>query len=105
VRRSTSSLLPALRNTNSDSKKLEGWPITFRHLGKAGYETTLYAANQSAREKWLQYIDDAQQKLRSRADFLNTTVLSQGFFGATNKVNCVAPFGKSQRVSYLVSVG
>ena len=93
VKRSSSSLIPALRPAATDPKKGEGWPITFRHLGKAGYELTLYAANQAGRQKWLEYIDSAQQKLRGRADFLNTTVLSSNFFTAANKVNCVAPFG------------
>lgn len=93
VKRSSSSLLPALRANAGDTKKGEGWPITFRHLGKAGYELTLYAANQVARQKWLEFIDAAQQKLRARAEFLNTTVISSNFFTATNKVNCVAPFG------------
>jgi len=93
VKRSSSSLLPALR-TGNETKKGEGWPITFRHLGKNGYELPLYAANQSARQKWLEYIDSAQQRLRGRADFLNTTVISCGYFSGQNKVNCVAPFGK-----------
>jgi RHO1 GDP-GTP exchange protein 1/2 len=93
VKRTSSSLLPSIRNNASADKKGEGWPITFRHLGKAGYDITLYAANQAARQKWLEFIDTAQQRLRSRADFLNTLVISSGFFSATNKVNCLAPFG------------
>ncbi len=56
---------------------------------------TLYATNQSARQKWLEYIDAAQQRLRARADFFSTSVISSGFFTASNKVNCVAPFGMS----------
>lgn len=93
MKRSSSSLLPALRNNAGDTKK-EGWPITFRHLGKAGYELTLYASNQAGRQKWLEFIDTSQQKLRARAEFLNTTVVSSNFFTTTNKVNCVAPFGR-----------
>jgi RHO1 GDP-GTP exchange protein 1/2 len=99
VKRSSSSLLPALRNNNAEARRGEGWPITFRHLGKAGYELTLYANTQVGRQKWLEHIDGAQQKLRARADFLNTTVISAGFFTAINKVNCVAPFGKSMSVA------
>jgi hypothetical protein len=98
VKRSSSSILPALRNTGNEAKKGDGWPITFRHLGKNGYELTLFASNQSGRQKWLEFIDTAQQRLRARADFLNTTVLTSGFFSGTNKVNCVAPFGKSGRI-------
>jgi len=99
MKRSSSSLLPALR-ASDNTKKGEGWPITFRHLGKLGYELTLYAANQSARQKWLEFIDDAQQRLRARADFLNTTVLSAGFFSASNRVNCVAPFDGGRKLIY-----
>ena len=75
VKRSSSSILPSIRTNNSDTKKDPGWPITFRHLGKNGYELTLYAANQAARKKWLEFIDNAQQRLRARADFFNTTVI------------------------------
>lgn len=91
VKRTSSSLLPGVRN-NEASK--QGWPITFRHLGKAGYELTVYASNQAARKKWLEYIDSAQQRLRARADFFNTTVISSNFFGGANHINCVTPFGK-----------
>ena len=94
MKRSSSSILPALRSNNSDAKKGEGWPITFRHLGKNGYDLTLYAANQAARQKWLEFIDAAQQRLRARADFLNTTVIPSNFMTATNKVNCAAPLGR-----------
>ncbi|KAK3365229.1 CNH domain-containing protein [Lasiosphaeria ovina] len=99
VKRSSSSLLP-LRNSGSDAKKGEGWPITFRHLGKNGYELTLYASNQLARQKWLEFIDTAQQRLRARADFLSTTVLSTNFFSGPNKVNCVAPFDGGRKLIY-----
>jgi hypothetical protein len=100
IRRSTSSLLPALRTQTMDSKKGEGWPITFRHLGKMGYELTLYASNQAARQKWLEYIDAAQTKLRAHADFFNTTIISSNFFTAVNKVNCVAPFDGGRKLIY-----
>lgn len=92
-RRSTSGLLPNIRN--EVGKKGEGWPITFKHMGKMGYELTLYASTQTGRQKWLEFIDAAQQKLRARVDFLNTTMISQAFFTGVNKVNCVAPFGQS----------
>ncbi|KAK3330487.1 CNH domain-containing protein [Apodospora peruviana] len=99
VKRSSSSILPALRS-GSDTKKGEGWPITFRHLGKNGYECTLYATNQSARQKWLEHIDNAQQRLRGRTDFLNNTILSHGFFSSVNRVNCVAPFDGGRKLVY-----
>lgn len=94
IKRSSSSLIPSIRANNADNKKGEGWPITFRHLGKAGYELTLFASNQAARKKWLEFIDNAQQRLRGRADFFNTNAISSNFFAGTNQVNCVTPFGE-----------
>lgn len=94
IKRSSSSLIPSIRTNTTDSKKGEGWPITFRHLGKAGYELTLFASNPAARKKWLEFIDQAQQRLRGRADFFNTSIISSSFFAGTNHVNCVAPFGE-----------
>jgi hypothetical protein len=92
VKRASSNL--PFRGNNADKKTSEGWPITFRHLGKNYYEQVLYASNQSARQKWLEFIDAAQQRLRSRADFFNVNTLSQNFFQAGNLVNAVTPYGK-----------
>ncbi|KAK4649244.1 RHO1 GDP-GTP exchange protein 2 [Podospora bellae-mahoneyi] len=97
VKRTSSSLLP-LRAAN-DTKKGE-WPVTFRHLGKNGYELTLYASSQSGRQKWLEFIDAAQSKLRARADFFNTTVISSGFFSPQNKINCITPFDGGRKLIY-----
>ena len=99
VKRTSSSLLP-LRNAGAEPRKGEGWPITFRHLGKAGYELTLYAATQMARQKWLEFIDTAQQRLRARADFLNINVIPTKFTTATNKVNCAAPYDGGRKLIY-----
>ncbi|PON21153.1 hypothetical protein TGAM01_v210001 [Trichoderma gamsii] len=100
VKRSASSLLPAIRTNAGDAKKGEGWPITFRHLGKAGYELTVYASNQAARKKWLEHIDASQQRLRARADFFTTNIISSNFFVGTNQVNCVSPFDGGRKLLY-----
>nr|AFO69311.1 Rho guanyl nucleotide exchange factor [Aciculosporium take] len=100
VRRSSSSLIPSIRANSTDTKKGEGWPITFGYLGKAGYYVTLYASNQAARKKWLEFIDNAQQRLRARADFFNTTVISSNFFIGTNHINCVSPFDGGRKLLY-----
>lgn len=93
VKRPSSSLIPGARSNTSDAKK-EGFPITFKHLGKAGYELTLYATTSGARKKWLESIGQQQELLRARGNFYNKNVLSSNFFTNTNKVNCIAPFGK-----------
>jgi hypothetical protein len=94
VKRPSSSLIPGAKNAANDSSKKEGFPITFKHLGKGGYELTLYASTQGARKKWMEHIGEQQLILRKRGDFYNRSILSNNFFSAANRVNCVAPFGK-----------
>ena len=93
AKRPSSSLIPGAKSTTSEPNKKEGFPITFRHLGKGGYELTLYANTQGARMKWMEHIGDQQLILRKRGDFYNRSILSSAFFSAANRVNCVAPFG------------
>jgi len=95
VKRPSSSLIPGAKANAADNSKKEGFPITFRHLGKGGYELTLYANTQGARKKWMEYIGEQQYILRKRGDFYNRSILSNNFFSAVNRVNCVAPFGIS----------
>lgn len=100
IKRPTSNLIPGTsRTSTNDSNKKEGWPITFKHLGKGGYDVTLYASSQSVRQKWMEFIGTQQQLLRKRGDFYNRFILSSNFFTAANRVNCVAPFGMFDRVS------
>ncbi|RYP35489.1 hypothetical protein DL766_002500 [Monosporascus sp. MC13-8B] len=96
----TSSSLPSLGGKANEKKTGEGWPITFRHLGRNFYEQVLYASNQAARKKWLEYIDAAQQRLRARADFFNITTVSTGFFQTGNQVNAVTPFDGGRKLIY-----
>jgi len=95
-KRTPSSLIPL--RASSEQKKANEWPITFRHLGRNGYELTLYASNQAVRKKWLEHIDTQQQRIRGRADFFTTSVVSHGFFTTGNRVNCVVPFGESLKM-------
>lgn len=98
VKRPSSSLLPSTGKT-TDGKK-DGYPITFRHIGKVGYELTLYAGTPGSRKKWMEKIGDQQELLRKRGDFYNKTPLSEKFFPATNKVNCVAVFDGGRKLVY-----
>jgi hypothetical protein len=97
VKRPSSSLIPGAKTTTTDSKK-DGYPITFRHLGKGGYELTLYSLTAAGRSKWMEHIGEQQAILRKRGDFYNRATLSSGFFSSMNRVNCVAPFGLSSHV-------
>ncbi|OBT77647.1 hypothetical protein VF21_03737 [Pseudogymnoascus sp. 05NY08] len=104
VKRPTSSLLPGNKSNTADTTK--GFPISFRHLGrKGGYELTLFASTAGSRKKWLEYIDEQQEKLRARGDFYNKTTLSAGFFTAMNRVNCAAPFDGGRKLIYGTDTG
>ncbi|KAI0845865.1 CNH-domain-containing protein [Daldinia vernicosa] len=98
IKRASSNL--PFRGKDSDKKSGEGWPITFRHLGKNYYEQVLYASNQTARKKWLEFIDSAQQRLRARADFFNVNTLSSDFFQTGNLVNAVTPFDGGRKLIF-----
>jgi hypothetical protein len=94
VKRPSSSLIPGSSKSNTtDNTKKDVWPMTFRHLGKGGYELTLYASTPGVRKKWMEYIGDQQALLRARGNFYNRSTLSNNFFSAINRVTCVAPFG------------
>ncbi|KAI1154058.1 CNH domain-containing protein [Nemania diffusa] len=98
VKRASSNL--PFRGSNTDKKTSEGWPVTFRHLGRNYYEQVLYASNQAARQKWLEFIDTAQQRLRARGDFFNVAILSHNFFQANNLVNTVTPYDGGRKLIY-----
>ena len=85
----------ALAAPKANPAAKEGYPITFRHLGKGGYELTLYALSHIQRRKWMEHIEGQQSKLRERSNFYTKTVLCNGFFTSVNKVNCLVPIGES----------
>lgn len=94
-KRPSSSLLSNKATANPPSTK-DGLPITFRHLGKGGYEQTLYATSPTQRRKFIEMVEEQQRKLRERnSNFYNKTVLCEKFFTAINRVNCLVPIGKS----------
>ncbi|RKF80904.1 Rho1 guanine nucleotide exchange factor 1 [Golovinomyces cichoracearum] len=97
-KRPSSSLKPGTKSINSDASKKEGFPITYRHLGKGGYELTLYASTAGSRSKWMEYIGEQQASLRKRGDFYNRYVISNDFFSSSNRVNCVAPFDGGRKL-------
>lgn len=96
-KRPSSSLIPgaktALNAPRTAPTGKEGFPITFKHLGKGGYELTLYAMSHIQRRKWMEHIEGQQSKLRERSNFYTKTVLCDGFFTLNNRVNCLVPIG------------
>lgn len=104
AKRPSSSLIPGSRtNTMTGSlrpepNKQQGHPLTFRHLGKAGYEITLYASSQIMREKWMKTVEEQKDSLRQRSNIFTKTILNEGFFNQGMKINCCVPFGKSNNI-------
>lgn len=72
----------------------EGFPITFKHLGRPQYEITLYALSIVQRRKWMEHIASQQRKLRDRPSVYAQTILCHTFFTSANSVNCLVPIGK-----------
>ncbi len=98
TKKSTSSLIPSTRSqtmtaTKTDPKQ-QGYPITFKHLGKGGYELTLYCSSQIQQQKWMEHIDAQQRTLRERSNIFTKSVLNEGFFTAAIRVNCCVPIGE-----------
>lgn len=99
AKRPSSSLIPGSRSVSGivpkqEPNKQSGYPITFRHLGRGGFESTLYATSPIQREKWLKMVDNQQQILRERSNIFSKTVINEGFFSAGLRVNCCVPIGE-----------
>ena len=103
-KRPSSSLIPgakaAINGPKAAGGAKEGFPMTFRHIGKGGFELTLYAGSTIARRKWMENIETQQAKLRARGDFYTKTVLCDNFFTNAHKVNCLVPIGKFTVTSF-----
>jgi hypothetical protein len=76
-----------------DAAKPQTFPLTFKHLGKGGYEQTLFASTQISQQKWMEHIDSQQRTLKERSNIFTQTILSEGFFSAAARVTCCVPLG------------
>ncbi|KAL1991752.1 hypothetical protein VTN49DRAFT_5060 [Thermomyces lanuginosus] len=98
AKRSSSGLIPGKTTTNNQTTQKE-LPITFRHLGKGGYDITLYATSQTQRKKFIEMVEEQQRKLRERnSNFYNKTILCEGFFSSLNRVNCLVPIDGGRKL-------
>lgn len=81
-------------------KNKQGFALTFIHLGRRGYQLTLWASTWTTRKKWLDKIEERQHELRERSLVFETLPLSAGYFVGTNRLTCAAPFDNGNRVVY-----
>ncbi|KAL1971027.1 hypothetical protein VTN77DRAFT_2861 [Rasamsonia byssochlamydoides] len=99
-KRPSSSLIPGNKTTNNPpTNPKDGLPITFRHLGKGGYDQTLYATSHTQRKKFIEMVEEQQRKLRERnSNFYSKTVLCENFFTTVNRVNCLVPIDGGRKL-------
>ena len=97
-KRPSSSLIPGVKGAPAAAKATggakDGFPITFRHIGKAGFDLTLHAPSMIQRRKWMEAIEQQQEKLRARGDFYTKTILCENFFTSAHRINCLVPIGQ-----------
>ncbi|GAA5858311.1 hypothetical protein JCM8547_004643 [Rhodosporidiobolus lusitaniae] len=102
---STTKLLPssatsAVPPPGVDKNNKQGFALTFIHLGRRGYQITLWASTWTTRKKWLEKIEERQNELRERSLVFETLPLSAGYFVGTNRLTCAAPFDNGNRMVY-----
>lgn len=99
TKRPSSSMIPGTRNiTSATTGKEQGYPLTFKRLGKGGYELTLFCVSPIQREKWMEHIHAQQEKLRERSNIFTKTNISEGFFTSAVRVNCCVPIDGARKL-------
>ena len=105
AKRPSSSLIPGVKATPNGPKAAggakEGFPMTFRHIGRGGFDLTLFATSHVSRRKWMEAVEAQQAKLRDRGNFFTKSVLCDDYFTSAHKVNCLVPIGKPTSLSVL----
>ncbi|KAL2820490.1 CNH domain-containing protein [Aspergillus cavernicola] len=100
AKRPSSGILANRAAANPPATK-DAFPITFRHLGKGGYEQTLYGTTPTQRKKFLELVHEQQTKLRERnSNFYTKNIICAKFFNAVNRVNCLVPIDGGRKLVY-----
>lgn len=98
AKRPSSGLIPGARAAINGPKVTpsakDGYPITFKHIGRGGYDQTLYALSHIQRRKWMEHVESQQSKLRERGNFYTKTILCDDYFNHLHRINCLVPVGK-----------
>ncbi|GAB7357335.1 hypothetical protein MBLNU459_g8289t1 [Dothideomycetes sp. NU459] len=106
TKRPSSSMIPGARTiTASTTNKDQGYPLTFKRLGKGGYELTLFCSFPVQREKWIDLIANQQVKLRERSNIFTKTNINEGYFNSSNRVNCCVPIDGARKLVFGTDFG
>lgn len=103
AKRPSSSMIPGVGRTATRAPINEqGYPITFKGLGKGGYELTLFCTSQAQREKWMEHIMNQKEKLSERHKIFTMAKLNEGYFNASAnmgvRVNCCRPIDGGRKL-------
>lgn len=97
-KRPSSSMIPGARAMTNVAPKEQGYPLTFRRLGKGGYELMLFCTSHIQQKKWMEHIHTQQEKLRERSNVFTKTNISENFFSAAIRVNCCVPIDGGRKL-------
>ncbi|PRT56608.1 Rho1 guanine nucleotide exchange factor 1 [Wickerhamiella sorbophila] len=76
------------------------FPLTFQHIGRRGYELTLYGPNFQARKTWVDLITKQQEQQRKQADVYSQHILQSNFFRASLRINCAKTYDGGRKILY-----
>ncbi|KAK5109882.1 hypothetical protein LTR62_006489 [Meristemomyces frigidus] len=89
----------SMTGKNNSSADAPGvYPITFKGLGKGGYELTLYCQSQIMREKWMGCILEQKEKLAERHRIFKMEKVCSGMFSSGVKINCCRPIDGGRKL-------
>lgn len=97
--------IAAVPSRSNDATKQQGYPITFKHLGKGGYEQTLYASTPISQQKWMEHIESQQRSLRERSNIFVKSILNEGFFNPSIRVTCAVPMDGGRKMALGTDAG
>lgn len=106
AKRPSSSMIPGVARATttmvtgrSNASEQPGtYPITFKGLGKGGYELTLYCTSPIQREKWMEHIQTQKEKLSERHKIFTMTKVMENAFGSAIKINCCRPIDGGRKL-------
>lgn len=109
TKRTSSGMMTTSRTNTMTSKadpgKQQTWPITFKHLGKDGYEQTLFCSSAIQQQKWIEHIDAQQRLLREKSKVFTKTILNEGYFNSYSRVSCCVPLDGGRKLVLGTDVG
>lgn len=95
-----------IRTTVARQDSSKTFPLTFQHIGRRGYDLTLYTDSFQSRKTWAEVILRQRNEERQASDVFTKHVLQAAFFrSASLRVTCVKPFDGGRKMLYGTDTG